>query len=137
VLFFAGSFVLVFLNVPTFQDFYYIYIYHKIYICDKGHRRSSVYFMLVRDNVGSCPAWRVCRSMMALNCSLEVAREMAVKCSCKNLWRILIRLGRNIKARQTRMRGTANGMSHGYKEERIKRNNNPPIRRHIARLFHL
>jgi hypothetical protein len=44
---------------------------------------------------------------------------MAVIYSYKNLWRILIRHGRNIKARQKRMRGTANGMCHGYKEERI------------------
>jgi hypothetical protein len=39
--------------------------------------------------------------------------------SCENLWRLLIRHGRNLKARQTRMRGTANAMSHGYKEERV------------------
>jgi hypothetical protein len=45
---------------------------------------------------------------------------MAIIHSCKNLWRILIRHSGNIKARQTRMRGTANGMSHGYKEERIQ-----------------
>jgi hypothetical protein len=32
---------------------------------------------------------------------------------------MLIRHGRNIKARQIRMRGTANGIRHGYKEERI------------------
>jgi hypothetical protein len=44
---------------------------------------------------------------------------MAVICSCKNIWRILMRHGKNIKVRQTRMRGTANRMSHGYKEERI------------------
>jgi hypothetical protein len=30
-----------------------------------------------------------------------------------------MRHGRNTKARQTRMRGTASGMNHGYKEERI------------------
>jgi hypothetical protein len=30
-----------------------------------------------------------------------------------------MRHGRNITARQTRMRGTASRMSHGYKEERI------------------
>jgi hypothetical protein len=41
---------------------------------------------------------------MALNCLPEVAQEMAVICSHKNLQRILIRHGRNIKARQTRMR---------------------------------
>jgi hypothetical protein len=57
--------------------------------------------------------------MMALNCSPEVAQEMAVICSCKNFWRILMRHGRNISSRQTRMRGTASGMRHGYKEERI------------------
>jgi hypothetical protein len=119
VLFFSGSFIKgnhvciipVFLNIPAFQALYFIYI------SDKGHRRSSVYF-LARDDVGGCQAWRVCRSMMVLNCSPEVAREMAVIRSCKNLWRILIQHGRNIKARQTRMRGTANGMSHGYEEER-------------------
>jgi hypothetical protein len=55
--------------------------------------------------------------MMALNCSPEVAQEMAVICSCKNLWRILIRHGRNIKARQTRMRG--NHQWNQHKEERI------------------
>jgi hypothetical protein len=44
---------------------------------------------------------------------------MAVIYSCKNFWRILMRHGRNIIARQTRMRGTTSGMSHGYKEERI------------------
>jgi hypothetical protein len=43
---------------------------------------------------------------------------MAVIHFCKNPW-ILISHGRNIKARQTRMRGTASRMSHGYKEERI------------------
>jgi hypothetical protein len=57
--------------------------------------------------------------MMALNPSREVAQEMAVICSCKTPWRILIRHGTNLKARQTWMRGTTNGMSHGYKEERI------------------
>jgi hypothetical protein len=30
-----------------------------------------------------------------------------------------MRHGRNISTRQTRMRGTASGMRHGYKEERI------------------
>jgi hypothetical protein len=30
-----------------------------------------------------------------------------------------MRHGRNIRARQTRMRGTARGMSHGYKEGKI------------------
>jgi hypothetical protein len=84
-----------------------------IYINDKEYRWSSVYFPLARDKVGSCRAWRVCRSMMALNCSPEVAQEMAIIHSCKNLWRILIRHGRNIKARQTRMRGTTNRMSDG------------------------
>jgi hypothetical protein len=44
---------------------------------------------------------------------------MALILFCKNLWRILIRHGRNIKARQTRIRGTANARSHGYKEERV------------------
>jgi hypothetical protein len=44
---------------------------------------------------------------------------MAVICSCKNFWRILMRHGRNIRARQTRMRRIASRMSHGYKEERI------------------
>jgi hypothetical protein len=44
---------------------------------------------------------------------------MAVIYSCKNFWRILMRHGRNNVARQTRMRGTTSGMSHGYKEERI------------------
>jgi hypothetical protein len=44
---------------------------------------------------------------------------MAVIHSCKNPWRIFMRHGRNTKARQTRMRGTASGMNHGYKEERI------------------
>jgi hypothetical protein len=38
---------------------------------------------------------------------------------CKNFWKVLMRHGRNIIARQTRMRGTTSGMSHGYKEERI------------------
>jgi hypothetical protein len=38
--------------------------------------------------------------MMALNCSPEVAQEIRF---CKNLWRISIRHGRNIKARKTRM----------------------------------
>jgi hypothetical protein len=33
--------------------------------------------------------------------------------------KILKRHGRNIRAKQTRMRGTTNGMSHGYKEEII------------------
>jgi hypothetical protein len=56
---------------------------------------------------------------MALNCSPEVAREMAVICSCEKSLEILIRHGRNIKVRQTRMRGTASGLSHEYKEERI------------------
>jgi hypothetical protein len=97
VLFFSGSFikdshvciVLVFLNIPAFQAAYFIYIYNKnkyyththththIYTSDKGHRQSSFYF-LARDDVGGCQAWRVCRSMMVLNCSPEVAREMAV-----------------------------------------------------------
>jgi hypothetical protein len=85
---------------------------------DKGHHQSFIYFLLARDDVGSCPAWPVCRSIMALNCSPEVAQEMAVIHSCKNLWKILIRHSRNIKARQTRMRGTANGMSHGYKRRK-------------------
>jgi hypothetical protein len=44
---------------------------------------------------------------------------MAVIRFCKNLWRIFISHGRNIKARQIRLRGTASGMSHVYKEERI------------------
>jgi hypothetical protein len=44
---------------------------------------------------------------------------MAVICFCESFWRILIRHGGNIKAIQTRMRSSANGMSHGYKEERI------------------
>jgi hypothetical protein len=57
--------------------------------------------------------------MIALNCFPEAAREMAVIHSCKNFWRILIRHSRNIKARQTRMRGTANEMRYAYKEERI------------------
>jgi hypothetical protein len=56
--------------------------------------------------------------MMILNCSPAVSREMAVICSCKKFWRILMRHGRNIRARQTRMRGTASRMSHGN-EERI------------------
>jgi hypothetical protein len=38
----------VFLDILAFQAFYYIYIY----IYDKGHRQSSVYFMLARDDVG-------------------------------------------------------------------------------------
>jgi hypothetical protein len=57
--------------------------------------------------------------MMTLNYSPKIAQEMAVIHSCKNLWRILMKHGRNIMARQTRMRGTTSGMSHGYKEERI------------------
>jgi hypothetical protein len=56
---------------------------------------------------------------MAMNCSPEVAQEMVVICSCKTFWRILMRHGKNIRARQTRMRRTTSGMSHGYKEERI------------------
>jgi hypothetical protein len=55
--------------------------------------------------------------MVALNCSPVVAQEMSVICSCKNLWRILIRHGRNIKARQTRMSGTTNGMSIGTRRK--------------------
>jgi hypothetical protein len=39
--------------------------------------------------------------------------------SRKNFWRILMKHGRNIRARQTRMIGTTSRMSHGYKEERI------------------
>jgi hypothetical protein len=55
---------------------------------------------------------------MALNGSPEVAQEMVIY-SCKNFWRILMRHGRNIIARQTRMRGTTSEMSHGYQGERI------------------
>jgi hypothetical protein len=44
---------------------------------------------------------------------------MAVICSCEIFWRILMRHGMNITARKTRIRGTASGMRHGYKEERI------------------
>jgi hypothetical protein len=91
----------------------------RLFISDKGNLWSSGYFLLARDDVGGCWAWRECRSMMALNCSPKVAWEMTVICSYKNFWRTFIRHGRNIKARQTRMRGTANGMSHGYREERI------------------
>jgi hypothetical protein len=56
---------------------------------------------------------------MALNCSPEVAPEMVVIHSCKNMWRILMKHGRNIRDRQTRMRGTASRISPGYKEDRI------------------
>jgi hypothetical protein len=85
----------------------------------RGHCLSSGYFLLARGGVGGCGAWRVCRSMMALNCSPEVACEMAVIHSYKHFWRILMRHGRNIRARQTRMWGNTRGMSHGHKEERI------------------
>jgi hypothetical protein len=119
--------VSVLLNIPTLQIFYYMSMcvfvcvcgYVGGWVCDKGHWQASVYFMLGRNDVGSCWAWRVCRSMMALNCSPEVAQEMAVICSCKNLWRILIWSDKNIKARQTRMRAAAHGVSHEYKEESI------------------
>jgi hypothetical protein len=57
--------------------------------------------------------------MMVLNYSPEAVWEMAVIRSYKNFWRILMRHGRNITARQIRMRGTISGMSHGYKEKRI------------------
>jgi hypothetical protein len=57
--------------------------------------------------------------MMALNCSPEVTRKMAVINSCKNFWRILMRHGRNIISRQIRMRGTSSSISRGYKEEGI------------------
>jgi hypothetical protein len=59
--------------------------------------------------------------MMALNCSPEIAQEIAVKCSCKYFWRILMRHGRNLRARQTRMRRTSSGMSHGYNGKNISR----------------
>jgi hypothetical protein len=57
--------------------------------------------------------------MMALNCSPVVAEEMAVIHSGTNFWRILMRHGRNMTAKQTRKRGNTSGMIHGYKEERI------------------
>jgi hypothetical protein len=57
--------------------------------------------------------------MMALSCSPEVAWKMAAMYSCKKFFQILIRYSRDTRARQTRMRGTTNRMSHGYSEERI------------------
>jgi hypothetical protein len=38
--------------------------------------------------------------MIAFNCSPEVAQDIPVISSCKNHWRILIRHGRNITAKQ-------------------------------------
>jgi hypothetical protein len=81
ILFFSGSIiegshvciVLVFLKIPACQAFYFIFTNIYIYIYDKGHCQSSIYFLLARDDVGDCQAWRVCRSLMALDCSPEVA----------------------------------------------------------------